>query len=674
MEFREYAAHETSSVIARLLASQAEAQARRAREALEAAARALDTTVAPVGADEEARDLVQRLEAAAGIVVQRVQQDAQKSADALREELAAARQAHGDAEGRVAALRGELAAQTDRAATAETDLDATIEAHRQIESELASLRELLDATRREAARLASDLDAENAQRAILTADLAAASEQQARLEADLAAARAAAAGDADRRATLEAELEVVRNTLTAVEHSRLGLQADVEAARHAAESTQAELATTRAELETTRADLDRARGETLSIRADLEAARTVGAEDADRLATLEHELEAARARLGALEEARVALRADLGAARAAAAEDAVRQATLEAELEVVRNTLAAVEHSRLVLQADVDAARDAAETTRAELETTRADRDRARGETLAIRADLDAARTAGEAASADLRAAADALATARAAAERAPLVLAASAACRALGAATSITDLLSALATQVSTEFSRAAIFRVKAHHLEGEHAVGFDAATDVSKLVVPLTLDSLVTRAHGAGTLTQAGPGDPTASAPFGGEPHVAIAVPLAFQGEALAVLYAAADAPPAGPHEERPAFAAVLAEHAEALIARMSQELKTLHELRDYATMLLQEAEQMHAADLEAGRSDAERRHRLQDTIECARQLYAQRAALEGATAAALLDEQIAEAAGDSTPFARDLAALAPQQGARTNASRAS
>ena len=55
-------------------------------------------------------------------------------------------------------------------------------------------------------------------------------------------------------------------------------------------------------------------------------------------------------------------------------------------------------------------------------------------------------------------------------------------------------------------------------------------------------------------------------------------------------------------------------------------------LNELRDYAAMLLQEAQEMYSADSEAEKSDDERRSRLKDTIECARQLYAQRAALEG------------------------------------------
>jgi lipid II:glycine glycyltransferase (peptidoglycan interpeptide bridge formation enzyme) len=94
-----------------------------------------------------------------------------------------------------------------------------------------------------------------------------------------------------------------------------------------------------------------------------------------------------------------------------------------------------------------------------------------------------------------------------------------------------------------------------------------------------------------------------------------------------------------------------------------RLSQELKMLNELRDYAAMLLQEAQEMYSADLQAAKSDEERRSRLKDTIDCARQLYAQRAALEGSAAATLFDDRIAvvlETDAD-TPFGHDLAAIA-------------
>ena len=74
----------------------------------------------------------------------------------------------------------------------------------------------------------------------------------------------------------------------------------------------------------------------------------------------------------------------------------------------------------------------------------------------------------------------------------------------------------------------------------------------------------------------------------------------------------------------------------------------------------MLLQEAEQMFLADLESKRPEKDRVRRLQETIECGRQLYGQRAALEGPLAAGLLDAQIevALSAEPATPFTKELA----------------
>ena len=86
-------------------------------------------------------------------------------------------------------------------------------------------------------------------------------------------------------------------------------------------------------------------------------------------------------------------------------------------------------------------------------------------------------------------------------------------------------------------------------------------------------------------------------------------------------------------------------------------------LNELRDYAAMLLQEAQEMYGADIQAQKGEDERRSRLKDTIDCARQLYAQRAALEGSAAALLFDDRIAAVVetDPDAPFARDLAAIA-------------
>ena len=234
---------------------------------------------------------------------------------------------------------------------------------------------------------------------------------------------------------------------------------------------------------------------------------------------------------------------------------------------------------------------------------------------------------------------------------------------------TTVTDLFAALVRHLASEFSRVALFRVKANRLEGEDQIGFDDTTDVTKLVLPLSVDSLITRAASSGSFEQLMGGElaDSSRAPFGGTPTVALAMPIAFQGETLAVVYADSDQPisdrGAGgarrEHRVREADGA----HAGVLLMRLSQELKMLNELRDYAAMLLQEAQEMYSADIEAEKSDEERRSRLKDTIECARQLYAQRAALEGSAAAMLFDDRIAavlETDGNTT-FGHDLAAIA-------------
>ncbi|HET7217490.1 MAG TPA: hypothetical protein VFJ02_05560, partial [Vicinamibacterales bacterium] len=184
---------------------------------------------------------------------------------------------------------------------------------------------------------------------------------------------------------------------------------------------------------------------------------------------------------------------------------------------------------------------------------------------------------------------------------------------------------------------------------------------------VLPLNLDSLITRAAASGVIEQLRGSelDDTSRAPFGGTPTSALALPVAFQGETIAVVYADADhmTSESEQYDASAGFAKLMVRTTTVLMTRLSQELKTLNELREYAAMLLQEAEEMYAADVQTDRSEDERRARLQDTVECARQLYAQRAALEGAAAATLLDDRIAAtiAAEPSTAFARDLAAIA-------------
>ena len=168
---------------------------------------------------------------------------------------------------------------------------------------------------------------------------------------------------------------------------------------------------------------------------------------------------------------------------------------------------------------------------------------------------------------------------------------------------TTITDLFAALVRHLAGEFSRVALFRLKANRLEGEDQIGFDETTDVTKLVLPLNVDSLITRAASSGSFEQliGDDLDDNSRAPFGGTPIVAIAMPISFQGEMLAVVYADSDR--RCPNVALPAtmrassLRSCLVRTAGVLVMRLSQELKMLNELRDYAAMLLQEAQEMYA-----------------------------------------------------------------------------
>jgi hypothetical protein len=233
-----------------------------------------------------------------------------------------------------------------------------------------------------------------------------------------------------------------------------------------------------------------------------------------------------------------------------------------------------------------------------------------------------------------------------------------------MAAAGSSTELLTELVKRLSLQFSRVALFRVKGHRLESEHQVGFDEPA-AEKLVIATGSDCLLTRAMAAGTLESlSGPDAAVRSGmPFGGAPTSAVALPIALHGTTLAVVYADdAEMPESarGPavHEASVGFARLLVGQVVVLLVRHTHELKTLAELSQYATTLLQEAKEMYLADVEAGKNPDLLRSRLKDNIDCASQLYAYRAAMEGTAAAALLDDQIAAELEDTTPFAADLA----------------
>ena len=234
-------------------------------------------------------------------------------------------------------------------------------------------------------------------------------------------------------------------------------------------------------------------------------------------------------------------------------------------------------------------------------------------------------------------------------------------------------DLLTELLKRLSLQFSRVALFRVKNGKLEGEQQVGFEDGAAVTKLTFPLSADSILARAATSRNIENVTGPDSLARTglPFGGAPTAAVAVPIVVQGSTLAVVYGDdADMPDwaRGPavHDSSVGFARLLVGQVSVLLMRHTHEMKTLEELRQYAITLVQEAKEMYLADAQAGKAPELLRSRLKDNLECASQLYAYRAAMEGTAAAALLDDQIVAELEASTPFASDLATVVAEMAA--------
>jgi predicted nucleic acid-binding Zn-ribbon protein len=768
MEFRDYAAKETAALFSRLLASQAEASlqhVRFLREALDAASKGIEEgATATADADADVQELIRRLNTAAGtaakVAAQKVQKESQVAIDAVQADLDAERAQSSRLSDQLSALQADaehlkdqLAKETERADSADRDLDAAIEAHAHVdaarveaeadakkqasaraalEHDLAESRGLLDATVADAARLSGELDTARAELADVRSELdrtrADAESSRNELESHLSRvneelqgerervqqlstsltevqaqadilladfAEAETQADALRRDAAEAQsqIEVLRGELADARSRADGLSHDLEGARGHVEGLKQELADVLTQSDALRADLQREIERAEAADRDLDAAIEAHANvDASRVEA-EAEAKRAAAALTTAEKSVVELRGLLDASVAQAG-----RLTMQLDATVAENGVLSAD--LIAAQAELDAARTQREAVAAQLDASRA-----RIQTLernlgtqedqlrALERALDEATIANDVlkAEAESRASDDGEDSIRAietGALRDDLVRMgtlldnSTQAVDELAEKASVTDLFAALVRHLASEFTRVALFRVKANRLEGEDQIGFDDTTDVTKLVLPLNLDSLITRAANSGTFEQLTGEELTESsrAPFGGTPTVALAMPLAFQGETLAVVYADSDLPiadrgPAG-HEASVGYARLLVRTASVLLMRLSQELKTLNELRDYAAMLLQEAQEMYSADLEAAKSDDERRSRLKDTIECARQLYAQRAALEGAAAALLFDDRIATAidADPSAPFARDLSAIAGASDGQRRAAEAS
>lgn len=246
---------------------------------------------------------------------------------------------------------------------------------------------------------------------------------------------------------------------------------------------------------------------------------------------------------------------------------------------------------------------------------------------------------------------------------------------QALGAARTIPEILTTLVEQLAAQFPRVAMFRVKGNHLQGEHQIGFDAKTDIAKVMMALSMESPLTHVVTTGRIERLSETVLAEStrALFSGTPSCALAIPIAVGGETLAVIYA----DDSGADHQRGSeaiessvrLADAMHRHAVALLLRRTNELKMRAELRAYVDSLLEEIEQMYAADVAAGKSGADLTSRLKANIEYARSIYANRATMEGSDAAGLLDDQLAALidARRDTPLAGDLAAILDRAPAR-------
>ena len=661
MQFHDLAASEASSLIARLLAAQSESSLqhlRTVRAALDATVQALEVA-STQQSDEDVQQLVVKLTTAFELEGQRAADELRRVSEEGRrrlEEANAALSMQVDENGRLASaiarsdaeralLKTELDTTQERADAAERDLSATVEAHAEIER-------ILKAT---------------------DAELRHAVHARTQAESELIAARANVQRSGHEFETLRQELQ--RANSESLHLRQLLEQANAEG-RELGEA------------------LSRATADGLEFREALAQSTADGDElraAFDRLTAHEEEL---RERLEHAEAERTELARQLSAATASATDSQV----LARELETANGRVQALESElngqRELTSSELEAASGRIRVVEASLADAQAvimERDSlvtelgiSRARTLTLEAQqgehaeqirqlqvrLDDALQAEAklreslARASDVRPDEEQTETLRWELER--MVSLFDASVRAVNEMTSMRtsgDLLAELVKRLSIQFSRVALFRLKGHGLEAEHHVGFED-TDISSLVLPVTADSLLTKAIASGTaesLAGENLGNRLGT-PFGGCPTSAVALPIILQGTTLAVVYADdADMPDyaRGPavHESSVGFAKLLVGEAAVLLMCHTHELKTLNELRQYATTLLQEAKEMYLADAEAGKSPTQLRGRLKDNLDCASQLYTYRAAMEGTAAASLLDEQIAAEMTGSSAFSRDL-----------------
>jgi hypothetical protein len=499
-------------------------------------------------------------------------------------------------------------------------------------------------------------------------------------------------------------------TSALVDRLVVAMNAEIEAAtKRAHAAVEASINKVRAEADQLKTALEKARADEKALQATIEKMR---AEDKPLRAALEKSRTDEKAHHAALEKARAdektlqsaveKLRADdkkrsveEGALRAALQKEQERSATVSAQLKqtVASNAQAEAEYKKALAAAE----RAAAQKTSNEKELQEARRllDAARTESKALVAQLEAetaerARVAAslvdaqkrlQAANAERDAIADRMQSAEATwleqskgvrdqvaqMGSAPLDHL-RATFQRLSTTTTVDEALTALIEGLATEFARVALFNVSGNKLEGRQQTGFDFASDISKVAVPLTKGSALAEAVRSGRVQGLTADELTDSNRklFGGTPSFVLILPVVIDEEIQAVFYAD-NSDRSKPQFVTPKrgvnFAEILLWHAVPLLTRLAEDEKTFEELREYSTHLISELDKVYASDVSAGHKGDKLQRRLQHNLEYARSMYAQRVESSGQVGAELFDEQLAEiiAGTKGTSFGRDLAAVA-------------
>jgi hypothetical protein len=240
-----------------------------------------------------------------------------------------------------------------------------------------------------------------------------------------------------------------------------------------------------------------------------------------------------------------------------------------------------------------------------------------------------------------------------------------------------VRDVLTAVVDGLAAEFARVAVFKVNGNHLEIMRQLGFESDRDMSKVVIPLSMDSLLTEAVTTGRIQSlAGPDlSESTSTLFGGSPSFILVVPIAVADDVLAVVYAddsgneGASVP-----QNQVKFAQLLFWHAVPRLPRLVREERERIEVQEYAVHLVQQLQESYEADVKIGRKGDELTKRMGENLKCARQMYDGRA--EGLDGADAMFEECLSAvieAARSTAFGKDLAAAAGRKPERAHGKHA-